>query len=67
MQSPRRRILCVDDNEDMCFMLTTLLGRNYETKSVPGIGATIGLVRREHCDFYILDKLLDRGVLIADV
>lgn len=56
MQSPRRRILCVDDNEDTCFMLTTLLGRDYETKSAAGVGATMELARREHFDLYILDN-----------
>lgn len=61
MQSPRRRILCVDDNEDMCFMLTTLLGQDYETKSAAGIGATMELARRERFDLYILDNHFPDG------
>jgi CheY-like chemotaxis protein len=61
MLSPRRRILCIDDNEYTCFVLTALLGRDYETKSVGTIGEAMELARREHFDLYILDNLFPDG------
>jgi CheY-like chemotaxis protein len=45
----------------MCFMLTTLLGQDYETKSAAGIGATMELARRERFDLYILDNHFPDG------
>jgi two-component system OmpR family response regulator len=42
-------------------MLTTLLGRNYETKSAAGLAATMELARREHFDLYILDNRFPDG------
>lgn len=61
MPSPRRRILCVDDNEDTRFMLTALLGQEYDTTSAGGTGETMELARREHFDLYILDNIFPDG------
>ncbi len=42
-------------------MLTTPLGREYETASATGIGATLELARREHFDLCILDNIFPDG------
>jgi two-component system OmpR family response regulator len=60
--SPTKRVLCVDDDEDTCLMLTTLLDRlNYEAVTVPNVSAALERVAAEHFDLYILDTLLPDG------
>jgi DNA-binding response OmpR family regulator len=57
MQPKKRRILCVDDDEDTCFMLTNLLGQeNYEAKSVKSVSEALKLARNESFNLYILDE-----------
>lgn len=57
MSSPVKRILCVDDNEDTCFMLTALLGREgYEVKTAATIDEALAVAAREHFDLSILDN-----------
>ena len=57
MQPTKRRILCVDDDEDTCFMLTHLLGQeNYECKAVKTVSEALQLARNESFNLYILDE-----------
>jgi len=50
------RILCIDDNEDTCFMLKTLLGRSdLEAITVPSTEEALRLIEREKFDLYIVD------------
>jgi DNA-binding response OmpR family regulator len=58
MQIPLRRVLCVDDNEDTCFMLTALLGRSYEAASAGNAHDALELARSEHFDLYVIDTML---------
>ena len=53
---PAKRILCVDDNEDTCELLTTLLGAaDLEAVSVPGADEALRLMESERFDLYVLD------------
>lgn len=57
MQPAKRRILCVDDDEDTCFMLTHLLGReNYDVATIRTVGGALELARNESFNLYILDE-----------
>ena len=54
-----KRILCVDDDESTCEMLTAMLGfSDLEAVSVPNAGAALRLMERERFDLYILDGQL---------
>jgi CheY-like chemotaxis protein len=56
MQPNKRRILCVDDNEDTCLMLTTLLERqNYEVASASAPEQALRMTRAARFDLYLLD------------
>ena len=56
------RILCVDDNEDARFMLSTLFGQEGYTVATAGsIGEALPLARSEQFDLYVLDKLFPDG------
>jgi CheY-like chemotaxis protein len=58
----KQRILCVDDNEDNCFMLTNLLGREgYEAKSVESIEQALEFARKDSFNLYVLDSWLSEG------
>ncbi len=62
MQPTKRRILCAEDDDDTCFMLTTLLGQsNYEAVSANTMNDALRLARRERFDLYILDKRFPDG------
>lgn len=62
MHPKKRRVLCVDDSEDTCFMLTTLLEREgFETKSVKSVEQALELSRRDSFNLYILDAWFSRG------
>lgn len=57
MQPTQRRILCVDDDEDTCFMLTHLLGQeNYEVKTVSVVSEALQLAQNESFNLYVLDE-----------
>jgi DNA-binding response OmpR family regulator len=61
MQPTKRRILCVDDDEDTCFMLTRLLQQeNYEVKTVKSVSEALELARNESFNLYILDEWFPR-------
>ena len=50
------RVLCVDDNEDNCFMLYALLKRGgYEPMTCFAVGDALVLAAREEFDLFILD------------
>ena len=62
MPRTKRRILCVDDNEDTCFMLTALLGQyEYEAITADSIGNALRLAENDQFDLYILDKRFEHG------
>ena len=61
MHPAKRRILCVDDDEDTCFMLTHLLKQeNYETKTARTISEALEMARSESFNLYILDEWFPR-------
>lgn len=63
MQSlTRPRVLYADDNEDDCFMLSTMLGfSNIETKSANTIDEALKLAQAEQFDLYLLDTRFPEG------
>lgn len=61
MQPTKRRILCVDDEEDTCSMLVMLLGQeNYEVSAVKTVSEALELARNESFNLYILDEWFPR-------
>jgi CheY-like chemotaxis protein len=57
MQPTKRRILCVDDDEDTCFMLTHLLGQeNYAVTTIKTVSEALEHARNESFNLYILDE-----------
>ena len=53
------RILCVDDDEDTCLLLTTLLGKSgLEAVCVPDVGMALRLMEGERFRLYIIDGQL---------
>ena len=53
------RILCVDDDDDTCFLLTTLLGRSgLEAVCVPDSTAALRLIAGEQFSLYVIDGQL---------
>lgn len=62
MRQLPKRILCVEDNEDIRFMLTTALrAAGYEVLSAAGPGAAVVLTRAEQFDLFILDNKFGEG------
>jgi CheY-like chemotaxis protein len=62
MPRTKRLILCVDDNEDNCFMLTSLLGREgYEAKSAESIEQALEFAHKDSFNIYVLDSWLSKG------
>jgi two-component system OmpR family response regulator len=57
MQPTKRRILCVDDDEDTCFMLAHLLEQeNYEVTTIRDVSEALELAQNESFNLYILDE-----------
>ena len=57
MQSTKRRILCVDDNDDTCLMLTHLLDlQGYEARSLASVPEALELAQKESFNLYIIDQ-----------
>ena len=55
----RPRVLCVDDDEDSCEMLTTLLGLvSVEAKAVRSGAQALSLIQQERFQLYLLDAWL---------
>jgi DNA-binding response OmpR family regulator len=66
MFTTKRRILCVDDNEDNSFMLTVLLGlSNYDAVAAGSVEEALRMARSERFDLYILDKRFPDGTGFA--
>lgn len=62
MPQPPKRILCVEDNQDIGFMLFTVLKREgYEVILTYTVGDALVLAERDEFDLYILDVMFDRG------
>lgn len=62
MSSTKRRILCVDDDPDICEMLAYLLNHeNYEAVTRGGVQQALELARRESFNLYILDEWFKRS------
>ena len=56
MTSPSLRILCVEDDADICELLTTTLGfHSFEAVCVPDVAAAHALMGKEQFRLYILD------------
>jgi CheY-like chemotaxis protein len=54
-----RRILCVDDNDDSCFLLANILHfQGYEAHSVQSAGDALFAREHTHFDLFILDVRL---------
>ena len=66
MFTSKRRILCVDDNEDNSSMLTVLLGlSSYDAVAAGSISEALRLAQSERFDLYILDKRFPDGTGLA--
>lgn len=66
MRQPRKRVLFVEDNEDILFMLTTVLrlaGYDVAAATSPAEGLEIALKR--HFDLFILDVIFAEGSGLA--
>ena len=62
MRPIRRHILCVDDDEDTCFMLKHLLdGEGFEAKTAASVDEALKLAQRESFNLYILDEWFPQG------
>ncbi len=62
MPSSKRQILCVEDHEDTCFMLSSLLmHENYKAQLVNNIDEALRVVNDEAYDLFIVDKQLPDG------
>jgi two-component system, OmpR family, response regulator RegX3 len=54
-----RRVLCVEDNEDICFMLSSLLrSEGYEPVTASTAGDALALDGRDRFDLFIVDTWL---------
>jgi CheY-like chemotaxis protein len=66
MLDTKRRILCVDDNEDNSTMLTVLLGlSSYDAVAAASVQEALQLARSERFDLFILDKRFPDGTGLA--
>jgi CheY-like chemotaxis protein len=62
MPRQARRVLCVEDDEDTCKMLSSLLGLiNCETTSAETAAEALDKIATERFDLYLLDNWLPGG------
>jgi DNA-binding response OmpR family regulator len=62
MPRQARRVLCVEDDEETCEMLSSLLGLiNCETSSAATAAEALDKIATEHFDLYLLDNWLPGG------
>src|ERR1051325_8294500 len=62
MENMKGRILCVDDDQDTCEMITALLGQSgYEVQQALSVGGGLIKVREGHFDLILLDWSLTDG------
>lgn len=58
----KKRILCVDDNEDTCSILTIFLSQSgYEVTTASSFADGLNLAQTEYFDLYILDLWFKDG------
>jgi CheY-like chemotaxis protein len=54
---PAKRILCIDNNEDTCFMLSHLLrNQNFAVRTTCAVDEALELVRTRLFDLYVIDE-----------
>lgn len=59
---PTKRILCVDDDESTCDLLTTMLGlSDFEAVTAPNVVEALRMMEREPFSLYILDDQMPGG------
>jgi DNA-binding response OmpR family regulator len=59
---PAKRILCVDDDEDTCDLLKTMLGRaDLDVVTASGVDEALRLIESERFDLYVLDSEIPPG------
>ncbi len=62
MQKTKARILFVDDNDDIRFMVTQLLQRSdYEVMTTDCVASGLSLAQQEAFDLYLLDNKFPDG------
>jgi DNA-binding response OmpR family regulator len=62
MPRQARRVLCVEDDEDTCKMLSSLLGLiNCETSTAETFAEALDKIATERFDLYLLDNWLPGG------
>jgi len=66
MSSSQKRILCVEDQEDMCELLTAIL-RSYKVISACSKAEAICLVVGERFDLILVELLLARRHRLRDM
>ncbi len=58
----KKRILCVDDDEDVCLMITNLLGFiGYQVTTVQTVSDALNSIREGKFDLYLIDNWLPGG------
>jgi DNA-binding response OmpR family regulator len=58
----RKHVLCIDDNEDTCSMLSVLLGlADYHVATAGTLAEGLNLARNQRFDLYLLDFRLPDG------
>ncbi|HEX8736034.1 MAG TPA: response regulator [Pyrinomonadaceae bacterium] len=58
--SPKKRILCVEDDKDTCELLSILFSE-YEVVFASSLREAFSLLESEHFDLYVLDNWLPDG------
>jgi DNA-binding response OmpR family regulator len=62
LPQPPQRVLCVEDNEDIGFLLYTVLRREgFDAVIIYAVGDALVLAGREGFDLFILDLTLENG------
>jgi two-component system, OmpR family, response regulator len=62
MAEPNGKILCVDDHEDSCELLTTFLGlQGYQVEAVQDMAGALERIKAENFELLILDNKLPDG------
>src|SRR5215216_5927754 len=62
LQQPPERVLCVEDNEDISFLLYTALKREgFDPVTTFTAADALALAGREEFDLFILDTRLEKG------
>ncbi|HLL99570.1 MAG TPA: response regulator [Pyrinomonadaceae bacterium] len=58
--SPKKRILCVEDDRDTCDLLSVLFSE-YEVVFAASLQEAFALIENQHFDLYVLDNWLPDG------